>query len=135
MVAAKNELWIQAPKIVRLFATFVWRCRLRPEVHRPINIAILNLLGETRRDPPPLARGEAWQSSHGLHQQEELRGLVSCIDAAVDTALVFLRVGHPQLLLTGCWANVNAPGAAHRMHAHPNNFLSGVYYVQVAGRA
>jgi uncharacterized protein (TIGR02466 family) len=56
---------------------------------------------------------------------------VSCIDAAVDTALAFLRVGHPQVLITGCWANVNAPGAAHRTHTHPNNFLSGVYYVQV----
>jgi len=100
-------------------------------VHRPINIAILNLLSETRRDLPPLARGEAWQSNHGLHQQEELRDLVSCIDAAVDTALAFLRVGRPQVSMTGCWANVNAPGAAHRMHAHPNNFLSGVYYVQV----
>ena len=27
--------------------------------------------------------------------------------------------------------HVNAPGTAHGMHAHPNNFLSGVYYVQV----
>jgi len=33
--------------------------------------------------------------------------------------------------ITGCWANINAPDAAHRTHAHPNNFLSGVYYVQV----
>ena len=130
-MVAENELWIQAPEAVRLFPTFVWKCRLRPEVHRPINAAILDLLHETRRGLPPLARGEAWQSGHGLHKQEELRGLVSCIDAAVDTTLAFLRVGHPQALITGCWANVNAPGAAHRMHAHPNNFLSGVYYVQV----
>ena len=130
-MVAENELWIQAPEVVRLFPTFVWKCRLRPEVHRPINAAILNLLHETRRGLPPLARGEAWQSGHGLHKQEELRGLVSCIDAAVDTALAFLRVGHPQVLITGCWANVNAPGAAHRTHTHPNNFLSGVYYVQV----
>jgi uncharacterized protein (TIGR02466 family) len=128
---AENELWIEAPEVVRLFPTFVWKCRLRPETHRPINAAILNLLDEMRRGLPPLARGEAWQSGHGLQEQDELRGLVSCIDAAVDTALAFLRVGHPQVLITGCWANVHAPGAAHRMHAHPNNFLSGVYYVQV----
>ena len=130
-MVAENEFCIEDPEVVRLFPTFVWKCRLRPEVHRPINVAILNLLHETRRGLPPLARGEAWQSGHGLHKQEELRGLVSCIDAAVDTALAFLRVGRPQVSMTGCWANVNAPGAAHRMHAHPNNFLSGVYYVQV----
>jgi len=130
-MAAEDEFWIRPPEVVRLFPTFVWQCRLRPEVHRPINAAILNRLDEMRCSLPPLVRGEAWQSGHGLHKQEELRGLVPCIAAAVDTALAFLRVGHRQIFITGCWANVNAPGAAHRMHTHPNNFLSGVYYVQV----
>jgi uncharacterized protein (TIGR02466 family) len=130
-MAAEKELWVEEPEVVRTFPTFVWTCRLCPEIYRPINAAILNRLDEMRRGLPPLARGEAWQSGHRLHKQEELRGLVSCIDAAVDTALAFLRVGQRQVLITGCWANVNAPGAAHRMHAHPNNFLSGVYYVQV----
>ena len=27
------------------------------------------------------------------------------------------------------------PGAAHRMHSHPNNFLSGVYYLRTAAGA
>jgi len=49
--------------------------------------------------------------------------------------LAHLRVGNHDVSITGCWANINAPGAAHRMHAHPNNFLSGVYYVQVQDRA
>ena len=31
-LVAENELWIQAPEVVRLFPTFVWKCRLRPEV-------------------------------------------------------------------------------------------------------
>jgi hypothetical protein len=30
------------------------------------------------------------------------------------------------------WANVNAPAAEHKMHAHPNNFVTGVYYAQTA---
>lgn len=34
--------------------------------------------------------------------------------------------------MTGCWANVLARGAAHRAHSHPNNFLSGVYYVRTS---
>jgi len=32
--------------------------------------------------------------------------------------------------MTGLWANMNAPGAIHKMHNHPNNLLSGVYYLQ-----
>jgi isoquinoline 1-oxidoreductase beta subunit len=58
-MAAENEFWIEPPDVTRLFPTFVWKCRLRPDVHRPINVAILNLLQETRRGLPPLARGEA----------------------------------------------------------------------------
>ena len=41
-----------------------------------------------------------------------------------------MKIGYEEIELTGCWANVTARGASHAMHSHPNNFLSGVYYVQ-----
>jgi uncharacterized protein (TIGR02466 family) len=130
-VAADNELWTEAPEVVRLFPTFVWRCQLRPEIHQPINAAILKQLDAMRRGQPPLDRGMAWQSGHQLHQLQELRGVVSSIQTAVDRVLDFVRIGDLKASLTGCWINVNAPAAEHKMHTHPNNFLSGVYYVQV----
>ena len=130
-MAAGNQRWIEAPEVVRLFPTFVWKCQLRPEIREPINQSMADRVGELRRGLPPLARGQAWQSGHGLHKSERLRGLISCIDAAVDAVLAFLSIENREVSITGCWANVNAPGAAHRMHAHPNNFLSGAYYVQV----
>jgi uncharacterized protein (TIGR02466 family) len=89
------------------------------------------VVAELRRDLPPLAPGQAWQSGHALHQLVPLSGLVSRIRWAGEQVLEFLRIGSTELLITGCWANVNAPGAEHRMHTHPNNFLSGVYYVRV----
>lgn len=130
-MAADNGLWLDVPEVLRLFPTFAWKCRLRPEIQRPINAAILARVHEMRRGLPPLGRGEAWQSGHGLHRLEELGALVSCIDAAVAAVLAHLRVGNGDVSITGCWANINAPDAAHRTHTHPNNFLSGVYYVQV----
>ncbi len=130
-MAADDEFWTDPPEVVRLFPTFVWRCQLRPEIRQPINAAILNRLDAMRHGQPPLDRGMAWQSGHQLHKLEELRGLVSCIHSAVDRVLAFLRIGDLEVSLTGCWANVIGPAAEHKMHAHPNNFLSGVYYVQV----
>lgn len=32
--------------------------------------------------------------------------------------------------LTQCWINVYRKGFAHELHTHPNNILSGVYYVK-----
>jgi len=37
--------------------------------------------------------------------------------------------------ITGCWANINSAGASHAIHSHPNNFLSGVYYIQTQAGA
>ena len=36
------------------------------------------------------------------------------------------------LHVTGCWANVSQQGFPHRQHIHPNNYLSGAYYVKTA---
>ena len=44
--------------------------------------------------------------------------------------LRFLKIGCDDFEVTGCWANILAPGASHRIHSHPNNFLSGTYYVR-----
>jgi hypothetical protein len=76
---------------------------------------VLKWLEDMRRELPPLDRGAAWQSGHGLHTLEPFRGLVSCIGEALDAVLAFLRIGIRNVAITGCWANVNAPGAVHRM--------------------
>ncbi len=44
--------------------------------------------------------------------------------------LQFLNIGERAIEITGCWTNLYAPGAAHRAHNHPNNYLSAVYYVR-----
>jgi uncharacterized protein (TIGR02466 family) len=41
-----------------------------------------------------------------------------------------LRLKPSPHLITGAWANISAPGIRHHRHAHPNNYLSGVYYVR-----
>lgn len=33
-------------------------------------------------------------------------------------------------MVTGCWANINAPGATNKSHIHPKNYIRGVYYLQ-----
>jgi uncharacterized protein (TIGR02466 family) len=41
-----------------------------------------------------------------------------------------LKVVYEDFVITGCWANISSRHARHETHTHPNNFLSGVYYVQ-----
>ena len=53
------------------------------------------------------------------------------VETAARGVARFLQVDQYPMDITGCWANVNPPGAYHPMHHHPNNYLSGVYYVAV----
>lgn len=71
-----------------------------------------------------------WQSAQARHEREDFRELVSCVDRGITSILRFLRIGHDAFEITACWGTVLAKGAAHKIRSHPNNFLSGVYYVR-----
>ncbi len=121
---------IGSAEVIRLFPTFLWKTRLRPELMARISAGILARIDALMREAAPIEPGACWQSSHGLHRDEALAELMGAINQEVRDVLMFLKADEAQCRVTGCWANVHAPGGFHAMHSHPNNFLSGVYYVQ-----
>jgi uncharacterized protein (TIGR02466 family) len=131
-MATKNERWFGTSDVTPMFPTLVWQLRLTPERRAAINTGILAALARLRRDLPPLPPGQGWQSQQTLHQLDEFRELAACVHDATRSVLRFLKIGYDAFEITGSWATVLAPGAAHRAHSHPNNFLSAVYYVRTA---
>jgi uncharacterized protein (TIGR02466 family) len=119
------------PEVVRLFPTFVWKSRLASEARATVQRAILTEVRAQRAGLADPEAGQVWQSRHGLHSVPELAPLVHQVRLGVEQVLAFLHVGTAPFEITGLWVNVAATGGAVRMHNHPNNFLSGVYYVQV----
>ncbi len=115
---------------MRLFPTWLWKAEFAPERRKAVNLAARAKLVDLRKGLPDLGKGESWQSDHSLHRLPEFAPLVLAVTAAADELFAHLTVVHQGFAMTGCWANVNAPSAKHSGHAHPNNFLSGVYYVQ-----
>jgi uncharacterized protein (TIGR02466 family) len=134
-MGSKVDTWIQSSDVLMIFPTFVWKTQLTKESHEPIDTKILAVLEGERRDMHQLAPGEAWQSDQALHKLEELHELVQCINAAAKSVLKFLRIAPDTFEITACWANIYTEGASHRVHCHPNNFLSGVYYVKTQSGA
>lgn len=122
--------WIEASDVIPMFPSLVWKIQLKAQLHQAINPTILAALAEMRREAPPLAPGHGWQSDQRLHEREEFRDLVSCINNAAKSVLRFLRITYDAVEISGCWATVLPQGAGHKTHHHPNNYLSGVYYVQ-----
>lgn len=113
-----------------MFPTLVWKIQLTAELRAAMDGKVLAALERMRAHAPPLAPGQGWQSPQTLQELDEFRALVSCIHNATRSVWRFLRLGYDAFEITACWANVLAKGAAHKAHSHPNNFLSGVYYLR-----
>lgn len=121
--------------VISMFPTLVWRVELDDPARVAIETTGLAALARMRRDLPPLAAGEGWQSMQTLHELEDFHELVASVRRTVAGILKFLSIGYDAVELTACWATVLARGAAHRIHHHPNNFLSGVYYLRTCAGA
>lgn len=117
--------------IANIFPIPVWVHRLGDEQAESVNRSVLALIDSIKAEQPDIASGHHWQTPNDLQKRSELEELNGYIDTAAAAILDHLKVEYGSFLITGCWANVMPRGAQpHRSHTHPNNFLSGVYYVQ-----
>lgn len=117
-------------EVMQLFPTLVWKGDLGPADAADLNQNLLRALQALGAPLVALRPGENWQSDQMLQEHGSFKPLVGWIEAAAASALTYLHIPR-SLAVTGCWANVNAPGTGHRLHSHRNNYLSGAYYVQV----
>jgi uncharacterized protein (TIGR02466 family) len=116
--------------VLSVFPTLIWEFALAAGAREALNAKLIDALEGMRPSPGGMPPGHGWQSSADLHTLEECQELVAYVRDAVGSILRFLKAGYQAFEITACWANINPPGAAHRSHSHPNNFLSGVYYVR-----
>jgi uncharacterized protein (TIGR02466 family) len=118
---------------IPLFATPIWGFDLPPEDAERVNAQLKDHLERWFTPRPEIPAGETWQTTQDLHEQEAFAPLYPFVDDAIQAAIKALGVDGSGYEITGCWANINPPGSAHRPHSHPNNIVSGVYYVQTIG--
>lgn len=117
--------------IVNLFPIPVWVHTLGAEEAASVNQSALALLDAIRAEKPDIAPGQHWQTPNDLQNRPELEALNGHVNTATSAILDHLQVEYGAFLITGCWASVMPKGSsAQRSHTHPNNFLSGVYYVK-----
>ena len=121
---------LERKEAVPLFPTFVWNMQLKRKDYEVINEKIRNKLKEMTANQPALEPGKKWQTEQELHRLEEFKELTAFINDAAKGVLDFLKVAYDDFEITGCWANISAVRSGHVHHTHPNNYLSGVYYVK-----
>jgi uncharacterized protein (TIGR02466 family) len=129
-MSIESAQWVSSSDVIPMFPTLVWKVELETQLQRKMDAQMLAVLARLRGPLPALAPGHGWQSIQTLHTLEDFRDLVSCVRHVAAGILRFLKVGYDAFEISACWATVLATGAAHRVHHHPNNYLSAVYYLR-----
>jgi uncharacterized protein (TIGR02466 family) len=124
-----------AKQLVQLFPTCVWQHDLKPADYEPINQRILPTIRELIQRQDVSDQSFTWQTHHDLHHLDEFEDLIAIARKAARGVLDHLQVDYTDFQTTGCWANVNPLQTRHSSHTHPNNYLSGVYYIAVPDEA
>jgi uncharacterized protein (TIGR02466 family) len=120
----------QQQQAIPIFPTLIWAHDLPPEEAGPLNDRLAAAIETLIAPRPAILPGQTWQTHQDLHLRPEFKGLVDLIHQAARGVLDYLKVDVDGIEITGCWANVNPTGSPHSLHTHPNNYLSGVYYVR-----
>jgi uncharacterized protein (TIGR02466 family) len=122
--------------VQEFFPTPVWTIDLRPQAAEQLNQQLLaDLERMTSPRPSQLELGGFWQTQTDMHTRPEFAELTSLLHKATKAALDFLQLEYRAFSITACWANFGPTGGGHSRHTHPNNYLSGVYYVRTPAGA
>ncbi len=122
---------IEKQEAQELFPTPLWVVDLKAAEAAPFNAKLKAEIEKIISPRPKLQPGANWQTPQDLHTRPAFADFVRLVEVAARGVARFMQLDQYPMVITGCWANVNPPGAYHPTHNHPNNFLSGVYYVDV----
>ena len=98
----KNPRWIETSDVIAMFPTLVWKIQLEHQLHEAIDAKVLAALSDLRRELPPLAAGEGWQSVQTLHERDDFRDLVDCVHDAARGILQFLKISYDAVEISAC---------------------------------
>lgn len=122
---------IDKQEVQELFPTPLWVVDLKADAAAALNAGLKTEIERIIAPRPRLPAGGTWQTPQDLHKRPAFAEFIKLVETASRGVARFLQIDQYPMAITGCWANINPPGAAHVTHHHPNNYLSGVYYVAV----
>ncbi len=121
----------KSSQVLQLFPVFVWAQVLEDEVAGPLNEHLVQQAAALKpASAESLPPNTGWQTRNDLQTLPEFGEMTEIINAATQKVLQFLQVEPAPTEITGCWMNIKPTGVGHPLHGHPNNYLSGVYYVK-----
>lgn len=114
---------------IKLFPCPVWLFDINSDSVEIVNRNTMAAIEQMRPSEKEGQPRQQWQSPNDLHTFPEFEELNNIIKSTASDVLKQQGVETDAFLITGCWINIRPPAHDHPAHTHPNNYLSGCYYV------
>lgn len=114
---------------IHIFPYPVWLFNVEADRADRLNQKAHASIKKMRGAEPSGIPGSHWQSPNDLQDNDDFADLVTTIRDATKEIFSELQIASDKFLVTGMWINLRPPGTQHPAHTHPNNYLSGTYYV------
>ena len=118
-------------EVHELFPTPMWAVDIPQADASLLNAKLMGEIEKLIAPRPKVPSGSNWQTPQDLHKRPAFAEFAKLVEIAAGSVAQSLQVEQYPMMITGCWANINPAGSYHPTHNHPNNYLSGVYYVAV----
>jgi uncharacterized protein (TIGR02466 family) len=116
--------------VKEVFPTPLWLLDLKLEAVSELKTHLLYRIEKNISPRSESNIGIPLQTDPILHELKSFSEFIGIVRSAVSAAFENLEIDHDGFEITGCWANINPTGSINSSHSHPNNYLSGVYYIQ-----
>lgn len=122
----ENTSTSQIPKkLAQIFPTYV--IGYDNPNHKEQNKNIISVLEKLEFTPGP---AQPYQTiDNHLYDHPELQDFYTWVNTCLEDYRRSFRYSCQEFKIILSWANKADRNGAHRMHVHPNSFISGVYYV------
>jgi len=116
-------------EVHELFPTPLWAVDIPADDAGSLNTMLITEIEKIITPRPKIAVASNWQTPQDLHKRPAFAGFAKLVEMAAGSIAQSIQLEQYPMIITGCWANINPTGSYHPTHNHPNNYLSGVYYV------
>ena len=116
---------------LQLFPSTIWKYKIPADKLDEVNTKLLTSIAALKTHPRAKFSKNKWYTPNNLQELPEFAEICEYILDASHAVLKDISVkNYKSAIITGCWGNISSPGATHHKHSHPNNYLSGVYYLK-----
>lgn len=119
-------------ELLPIFPYPIIEINTNPEFIEIKNDLIEYIYKENENDPKGLKQSNegGWHSNYNIHKKNNFEKYYEFIMKNINQSIGIYFKSGVIFTMKDCWANINSKGDENKLHCHPNNDISGCFWIK-----